>query len=108
MHPTETYAMHPTEMEIETRNWCQMTWLIKPHRKTCILTHLDDDLSPLSDLRSNFEIDLVRPKSICSVSTRRGKHDDVVFIFVFIISKKELTRAPMGVGAKAPSVVFRR
>ena len=32
-------------MEIETRKWCQTTWLVKPLRKICILTYFGHDLT---------------------------------------------------------------
>ena len=80
-------------MEIEMRKWCHTTWLFKTLRlfKTlCILNFLGHDLAltwPWPDLRSNLEIDLLRPKGKCSESARRVKHDGVIFIFVSLISK---------------------
>ena len=76
-------------MEIETRKWCQATWLVEPLQKLCILTYLGHDLTLiLPDLKSNFQIDLSRSKSTCFEPAWRGEHDGVIFIFVSPISKK--------------------
>ena len=32
-------------MEIETRKWCQTTWLVEPLQRMCILTYLGHDLT---------------------------------------------------------------
>ena len=32
-------------MEMETRKWCQTTWLVKLLRKMCVLTYLDHELT---------------------------------------------------------------
>ena len=73
-------------MEIETRKWCQTTWIVKPLRKKRILTYLGHDLT-WSDLRSGFEIDLSRSKSTCFKPARWGVHDGVIYIFISLIKK---------------------
>ena len=55
------------KMEIQTRKWCQTTWLVKPLRMMCILTYLGHELAlTWPDLRSNFETDLSRSKAYVS------------------------------------------
>ena len=80
-------------MEMETRKWCQTTWLVKPFRKIGMLTYLSHYLTlNWSDLRPDFEIDLSRSKSTmysllstCSEPARRGEHDSAIFIFRYLI-----------------------
>ena len=63
-------------IDIETRKWCQTTWLVKPLRKMCKLTYMGHDLTlAWPDIRSKIEIDLSRSKTICFEPARRGKHD---------------------------------
>ena len=72
-------------IDVETRKWCQVTWLVKPLRKMCKLTYLGHDLTlAWPDIRSKIEIDLsrsitVKVKTICFEPARRGKHDGVIF-----------------------------
>ena len=76
-------------MEIETHKLCQTTWFVKPLRKICKLTYWGHDPTlTWTDLRSDFETDLSRSNSTWSKPTRRGEHDGVILIFIFLISKK--------------------
>ena len=82
-------------MEIDASKCCQTTWLVEPLQRMClcILTYLGHDLTlTWPDLRSNFQIDLLRSKSTCSEPARRGEHDGIIFIFVSPISKKVLMK----------------
>ena len=82
-------------MEIETRKWCQTTWLVEPLQRMCILTYLGHDLTlTWPDWRSNFQIDLSRSKSTCFEPAWRGEHDGVIFIFVSPISKNFINERP--------------
>ena len=54
-------------MEIDTRKWFQTTWLVKLLRNICTLTYLGHDLTlTWLDLRSDFQIGLLRSKGACS------------------------------------------
>ena len=51
--------------QLETWGWCHSVRLVKSHRLTCNMTYLGHPMTlTWRDLRSNFEIDLSRIKSI--------------------------------------------
>ena len=85
----EFFLITRDRMELETRKWCQTTFLVKTLRNICILTYLGNDLTlTWPDLRSFFEIDLSRSNGTFSEPSRRAQHDGAFFIFVSLLSKK--------------------
>ena len=61
------------KMKIATRECCRKNWLVEFLRKIYILTYLGRDLT-WPDLRSYFEIDVSRSKSMCqTVSIKRAQ-----------------------------------
>ena len=73
-------------MKMETRRWCQTTWLVKPFRKIGMLTYLSHDLTlEWSDLRPDFEIDLSRSKSTVHAPNRLDEANTIVsFSFSYL------------------------
>ena len=77
------------KMEVETRKWCETTWLATTLRKLCILTYL----GPCSDLdltwpEVKFWNWLLKIKSKFFEPAQRGKHDGIILTFISLISKK--------------------
>ena len=74
--------------EKETCKWCQTTWLVKPLWNICILTYLGHDLTfTWPDLRLDFEIDISTSESTWSEPARRGEHNGISFIFMYLIKR---------------------
>ena len=76
-------------MEIETRKWCQTTWLVNPLRKMCIMTYLGHDLTlTWPGLRSILKLILQCQK--VHIWNRLDEANTMVSFFsVSLISKKE-------------------
>ena len=62
--------------EIQRRGWSLCVSLVETLQMICNMTYLGDlNLGLDLDPRSNFDLDLLRSKSIYSDAFRRGKHD---------------------------------
>ena len=73
-------------MEIESREWCRKTLLVKPLRKIRILAYLGHNLAlTWPDLRSDLKF-AFQGQNTCEPA-RQGEHYGIIFICISLISK---------------------
>ena len=85
-------------IEIETRKWCQTTWLVKPLRKICILTYSSHGLSltwPWPDLAWGQILKLTFQGKKANVSNRLDESNTMLsFLFSCLSYKKAINEKP--------------
>ena len=80
-------------IEIQTRGLYHWVCFVKAHWLICNMTYMNQHMTlTWDDLRSNFEIDLSRPSSICFEPARRAKHIDVKIMVLTVILQYLFTK----------------
>ena len=80
-------------IETKTWEWHQNVCLAKAHRLICNMTYLNHHVTlTCDDLRSNFEIDLLKSSSICFEPARRENHIDVKIIALSLLLQNVFTK----------------